>query len=195
MTWLQRERHGWWKWERERERERERNTRALTIAEWLLFRRAFYFGLRCPLTAIFLYFFDKIFCLYSLLCQIFNFLNTIWCFLFLSTDKDDNNSQLVHVLPYQSSACLSGISTAFCRLWLFFFLFILFAKIKIITNVKISFLRKKRRRRRRRRKFCGRFCLIYYIEYVMPLDGRQVLSYNLFWLLYLEMSYIWQNLI
>ena len=41
------------------------------------------------------------------------------------------------VIPYQSSTCLFGNIQAsqlpFCRLWLFIFLFILFAKIKIIT--------------------------------------------------------------
>ena len=41
------------------------------------------------------------------------------------------------MIPYQSSTCLFGNIQAsqlpFCRLWLFIFLFILFAKLKIIT--------------------------------------------------------------
>ena len=49
--------------ERVRVRERETNTRALTIAEWLLFRRAFYFGLRC--SNIFVFFWQKFLSLFT----------------------------------------------------------------------------------------------------------------------------------
>ena len=167
--------------ERVRVRERETNTRALTIAEWLLFRRAFYFGLRC--SNIFVFFWQKFLSLFTFMSnfQLLKYYMVFFIFINRQRRQQQSTRACASLSIKRMFVTCEASQLPFCRLWLFFFLFILFAKIKIITNVKISFLRKKRRRRRR--KFCGRFCLIYYIEYVMPLDGRQVLSYNLFLLL------------